>query len=294
MNGFKLVMIIGSFPFVYAACGGEEHLGSLQRRHQAEPRIGMGYEGWAICTGETSLKIRSARTLKSALSSIKSRCLFGEKVWVEGTVLDPESNEHYARLLDRPSQQSGAQEYGYADWRWLQIASADAGPANDVGHDDQRCSINYDEAFAVAAVATATRAILSCVGYAEGTGNCYNYMFGYKKFTSYSQHPNICQPFRNTCSTAAGRYQFLKKTWDGLAEAKGFTDFGPANQDIGATVLFNRRGFINHDTTLSYTEFASAMDKIAWEWSSLPPGHYGQNIKTLPQMWEKYLKYNHE
>lgn len=52
--------------------------------------------------------------------------------------------------------------------------------------------------------------------------------------TNFTGHPNILVQVRpGLNSTAAGRYQFLYGTWTGF----NLTDFGAANQDIGAVIL---------------------------------------------------------
>ena len=43
-------------------------------------------------------------------------------------------------------------------------------------------------------------------------------------------------------TTAAGRYQFLKGTWDGAARQYGLKDFSPQNQDIAALALMAQNG----------------------------------------------------
>jgi muramidase (phage lysozyme) len=74
------------------------------------------------------------------------------------------------------------------------------------------------------------KALHDAIAFAEGTRNHskdgYDVMFSFVLATSCVQHPNQCHDFGNTCSTAAGRYQFLKKTWDATARARGLTTFG--------------------------------------------------------------------
>ena len=54
-------------------------------------------------------------------------------------------------------------------------------------------------------------------------------------FSSYDAHPGIKEPGPFGPSSAAGRYQFLKSTWDKLpAAAKGDGKFTPENQDRAA------------------------------------------------------------
>lgn len=58
---------------------------------------------------------------------------------------------------------------------------------------------------------------------------------GGSKFGDLSRHPNIAEPTRDgRQSTAAGKYQFVKGTWDRAARALGLKDFSPESQDKAA------------------------------------------------------------
>lgn len=83
------------------------------------------------------------------------------------------------------------------------------------------------------------RRALDLISKSEGTfskpGGGYNTMFGGSQFMGFN-HPRVRHPFKQTdgtwnVTTAAGRYQFLGKTWDDSAEKLGLTDFSPRNQD---------------------------------------------------------------
>jgi muramidase (phage lysozyme) len=77
---------------------------------------------------------------------------------------------------------------------------------------------------------------LDIIAKAEGTygrGDEYNIYFGGSTFDSYADHPRTL----HGGSSAAGRYQFLKGTWDGLAKSLGLEDFSAENQDLGAIAL---------------------------------------------------------
>jgi len=81
------------------------------------------------------------------------------------------------------------------------------------------------------------KAFLDTLAYAEGTGNYpnngYNTMFTGKQFSGYKDHPRKIQRSSGYASDAAGRYQFLSTTWDGL----GLPDFSPPNQDLGVNKI---------------------------------------------------------
>ena len=80
------------------------------------------------------------------------------------------------------------------------------------------------------------RAFLNAISDGESGGK-YNIRYtpsGGAIFDDLSQHPGIMEPTADgKKSSAAGRYQFTKTTWDGL----GGGDFSPANQDRRAWQL---------------------------------------------------------
>lgn len=73
----------------------------------------------------------------------------------------------------------------------------------------------------------------SLLGVIAGTESPdYRTINGGSKFSDFSDHPR--QKGAGGTSTAAGRYQFVKGTWDRTASAIGAKDFSPENQDRGA------------------------------------------------------------
>ncbi len=115
-------------------------------------------------------------------------------------------------------------------------------------------------------------AFLLLIMKAEGLLNVdrpYNRLFGYGLFDGYANHPNKLVNKNGYVSTAAGAYQFLKKTWDSLK----LPDFSPENQDRGAIMLIKRRGAYE-DVIAGRIE--TAIHKCRKEWASLPGAGYGQ------------------
>lgn len=147
---------------------------------------------------------------------------------------------------------------------------------------------------AAGAVNDFQKALHDAIAFAEGTRNHskdgYNVMFSFKLMNGCQSHPNQCLKFGSTCSTAAGRYQFLTSTWNGAKSAKGLTSFEPENQERGAEYLVKtvRKVTVPSSRAMTASEFSNAMSKLSWEWASLPPGRYGQPNKTASQMRTQY------
>ena len=112
--------------------------------------------------------------------------------------------------------------------------------------------------------------------------------FAYHYFASCGHHPNLRICAGAYCSTAAGRYQFLTTTWNSL----GYANFGPANQDRGGMKLVSRRGAgVPTGRALTATEFANTMNRISYEWASLPPGRYGQPSYSMAATRRQYCAF---
>ncbi len=128
------------------------------------------------------------------------------------------------------------------------------------------------------------RAFLRMIRNGEGTADedGYRRMFGGKLFDSFADHPQEPQTHmlgdKLITSTAAGAYQFLAKTWDGLVRQYGFADFSPKNQDLGAVALIAGRTAL--DDVIA-GRFVVAVGKCAREWASLPGSPYGQPVVSM-------------
>jgi muramidase (phage lysozyme) len=88
-----------------------------------------------------------------------------------------------------------------------------------------------------------SQSLLDAISAAEGTGGDYNIIVGGKRFESYAEHPNIVGiTTKAGPSTAAGKYQITKQTWDDLQKKyPDLTDFSPENQDKAAYYLATDR-----------------------------------------------------
>lgn len=118
---------------------------------------------------------------------------------------------------------------------------------------------------------------LKLITFTEGTDRDktpYNELFGFKNFDSYDSHPNIKIKASNYSSTAAGRYQILKRTADGLK----MKDFTPESQDKAAIELIKQVGAY-YDVMNG--KFEDAIRKCNKIWASLPESPYGQPTRTM-------------
>jgi muramidase (phage lysozyme) len=141
------------------------------------------------------------------------------------------------------------------------------------------------------------QAFLDTIAYAEGTFNDMGYrtQFTYKYFSDLSGHPSqvLCSQYKGKplCSTAAGRYQFLKKTWDLLAPQIKAHNFGPLNQDLAALALLEQHNAI---PLILGNEIIKALAAVKEVWASLPDSPYKQptmNALTLQKIYNQRYKY---
>lgn len=133
------------------------------------------------------------------------------------------------------------------------------------------------------------KAMLDVIAQAEGTGSAYNMKFGGGRFSDLSAHPNdpVTRKMggKAITSTAAGRYQFLNRTWSGLESQLGLSDFSAKNQDLGAIQLMKSRGMID---PILKGDIAGALTKGNREWASLPGSPYGQPTKKADELVTAY------
>jgi muramidase (phage lysozyme) len=106
-------------------------------------------------------------------------------------------------------------------------------------------------------------------------------------FDSYDRHPAkfIELPNLGIKSSAAGRYQILFRTFDGVATKLRVTDFKPETQDRCAIELIRGRGALDY---VKAGRIELAITGCAKEWASLPSAGYGQHENSLSSLLGAY------
>jgi muramidase (phage lysozyme) len=129
--------------------------------------------------------------------------------------------------------------------------------------------------------------MLDMIARNEGVKYGYKTAFGNVELRSLADHPRPSAAARRSftqtdgktnTSSAAGRYQFLTKTWDStVKELKDrgveITDFGPEAQDLAAIRLIEGRGAL---ADVLKGDWKTAIDKLGGVWASLPSSPYKQ------------------
>ncbi len=132
----------------------------------------------------------------------------------------------------------------------------------------------------------------------------YTALFGWKPgngqvFSDFTAHPNVRtfekydgQFVKNgkiDFTTAAGAYQILKSTWDGLQRKYPWLrTFSPDSQDLAAICLIHDRGAI--DDVLA-GRIVQAIGKLGDEWASLPSATVGQPTVALGKVLGVYTRH---
>lgn len=104
-------------------------------------------------------------------------------------------------------------------------------------------------------------------------------------FNNFSTHPlkKQCAPIngKNICSTAAGAYQMLDKSWYDLQPKLNLKDFSPASQDKMAIEYIRRNNALSD---IEAGRFNTAICKVGRVWASFPCNNYNQNAKSIDKL----------
>lgn len=135
-------------------------------------------------------------------------------------------------------------------------------------------------------------AFLRALRLGEGTKDDAGYrrIVGGGMADSLADHPRkmVWLPRYGVNSSAAGAYQFLGKTWDGLVRQYGFPSFEPQWQDAGAVGLIIGRKALD---AVRKGDIRAAIALCRNEWASLPGSPYGQRTEAMDAVLLEYKKW---
>lgn len=144
------------------------------------------------------------------------------------------------------------------------------------------------------------KAFLATIAASEGTasGDGYRVCYGYRhKLQSFADHPantgewkgepldNLGPKYAGKVSTAAGRYQIIRGTWNNARKALALADFSPMNQDAAACWLIRGAGAMSD---VQAGRVADAISKCRKIWASLPGAGYGQPERKLSTLLDVF------
>lgn len=125
------------------------------------------------------------------------------------------------------------------------------------------------------------KAMLDVIGFSEGTDKRHGYatkVGGANQGDLSQKNRSIVNLGGGLKSSASGRYQFLNKTWDSLAEQLGLTDFSEHSQDLAAVKLLSDSGALKK---LQAGDFQGAVTAARKTWASFPGAGYGQGERSM-------------
>ncbi len=142
-------------------------------------------------------------------------------------------------------------------------------------------------------------AFLTMISHGEGTDRApdpYAVCYGFTHtIQSFADHPAITGEwtggritrgaYAGQPSTAAGRYQINKPTWQLLRTRVSLPNFSPAYQDIGALSLITLHGAL---PAVDAGDVRSAIALLHEVWASLPGSTAGQGGQSLEVLVDAY------
>src|SRR5690606_33647408 len=104
-----------------------------------------------------------------------------------------------------------------------------------------------------------------------------------------ADHPRVLVdlPKLRIQSTAAGRYQLLRRYYDAYRKTLNLRDFSPLSQDLIALQQIRERGAL---PLIKAGKIAEAIARVRNIWASLPGAGYGQHEQKLERLLEVYRK----
>ncbi len=138
-------------------------------------------------------------------------------------------------------------------------------------------------------------AFLDMLAWSEGTDNGrrptrdrgYDVIVGGQLLRSYADHPRVLVdlPKLRIQSTAAGRYQLLRRYYDAYRKTLGLRDFSPLSQDLIALQQIRERRAL---PLIQAGRIPEAIAKVRNIWASLPGAGYGQHEQKLDRLLDVY------
>jgi lysozyme len=138
------------------------------------------------------------------------------------------------------------------------------------------------------------KAFLDTISQAEGTSgpDGYRTIFAGETFSDYSKHPDEVKcAYSNgqrLCSSAAGKYQFLKPTFDRLQKKLNLPDFSPQSQDLAAIELIREEGALED---IKAGKIKEALEKVSAIWVHIEGAGYGQPEHSFEKLEAIYQKH---
>lgn len=133
------------------------------------------------------------------------------------------------------------------------------------------------------------KAFLHAIRLGEGTSDeaGYTRIVGGDQFSHFVDHPRAPRWIKRyrVWSSAAGAYQIIAKTWDGLVKQYGFTDFTPASQDEAAVALIAEKRALRH---VKNGDIEKAICLLGGVWASLPGSQEGQRTESMTNVLAVY------
>ena len=136
------------------------------------------------------------------------------------------------------------------------------------------------------------QAFLDMIAHSEGTvkygdKDGYNVIVGGILFDSYDDHPRKLVHINKTLySTAAGRYQLLKRYYDAYKTSLGLKDFSPASQDAIAIQQIKECKAL---PDIEAGNFEHAVTLCAHIWASLPGAGYKQHENDMESLKQVFI-----